>query len=145
MVTKNPNSIFWCQRGIEMPDERHDDRGKSSIQGARRPGRYAGSLDSSVECPMEVSKALIVGSVARLMQIQYSYDETTSIMVTAYAARRLNVFGGRFRLALNEHQAETRDIQTNGDHVGRERNIDGLVSIVEAGFETLFGFRDLVG
>ena len=47
-------------------------------------------------------------------------------MITANPARCLDVFGCGLRMSLNQHQAESRDVQTYRDHVGCKRHVKGL-------------------
>ena len=64
--------------------------------------------------------------------------------VAADAARRLNVFGGGFGLALNDHQAEPHDVEANGNHVGRERDIDRSPFAPEDSVQPLLGLGHVV-
>jgi hypothetical protein len=51
----------------------------------------------------------------------------------------------RFRLSDHHHQSEPRDVQTNGDHVGRNGTVDPLLDLMERRFQAATRFRDFVG
>ena len=66
-------------------------------------------------------------------------------MIPSHTAGRLNVFGRRFWLPLNDHQPEPGDVQANGDHVCGERDIDCVSGTrAELRLEGLLRFRHLV-
>ena len=44
--------------------------------------------------------------------------------LAADATRRLDVLGGRLRLADDRHQAEPRHVHAHGDHVGGQDDVD---------------------
>ena len=65
-------------------------------------------------------------------------------VAAADAASRLDVFGGGLRLAEHAHQAQAGDVQTDRDHVRRDRAVDPLL-FVEADPEPAARLSDLVG
>ena len=65
-------------------------------------------------------------------------------MIAPNTACGLNVLGARFRLTKDDHQTQPRDVQTNGNHVGRNRDVH-MVLGVERQRQSPFVFRDLIG
>ena len=111
-----------------MPGDRHDDGSQRTVERARRPRRDAGGLDGAVERAVKLAEALVVGPVARLVEVQDGDDEAAAVVIAADAAGRLDVFGGGLGLALDQHEPEPRDVEADGDHVGGERHVDRLAA-----------------
>jgi hypothetical protein len=63
-------------------------------------------------------------------------------MVAADAAGCLDVLGTGLGLTERDHQAEPGNIETDGDHVGRNRNV-GTVFLAEWQRQAAFGFGNL--
>ncbi len=76
---------------------------------------------------MELAELLKVHSVARLVHVEHNNHQAGAIVITANPARCLDVFGCGLRLALNQHQAKSRDIQSDRNHVGGKRHVDHLI------------------
>ena len=55
---------------------------------------------------MELPELLEMCAVARLVQVEHDNYKAWAILITADAARRLDVFRRRFWLALNHHQSK---------------------------------------
>ena len=94
---------------------------------------------------MEVAELFIMHAVAWLVEVQHRHDEAWLAMVAADTARRLDVFRCRLGLPLDQHETETRDVETDRYHVGGERHIDGVAVSAEGRFETLLRGRHGVG
>ena len=105
-------------------DRDHDGR-ERAVEGAGGPGRDAGRLDRAVEGAMEQPELLVVGAVARLVQVEHASPPGPGLSASpADAAGGLDVLGRGLRLTLNEHQAEAGDVEADRDHVGGERHVD---------------------
>ena len=63
-------------------------------------------------------------------------------MVAADPAGCLDVFCGGLWLTLDDHQPKARDIETNRNHVGCERDINGFGISPEYGLRTAKGAKD---
>ena len=102
-------------------------------------------LDGAVEGLVVVPEALVVGAVARLVDVEQRHDEPGPLVVAADAARRLDVLGVRLGLAEHDHQPEPRDVETDRDHVGRDRAVHALLDLVERRLESAPRLGHLVG
>ena len=132
------------ERAIDMARRGDHDGGQGAIQRPCRPWRDARRFDGAIEGAVELAELLEVHPVARLVQVQHREHEAGPGMVAADPAGRLDIFRGRLWLALYDHQPEASDIETNRDHVGCERDIDGFGIPAKDGLETLLRFRDLI-
>ena len=90
------------------------------------------------------SEMLEMSSIARLVQIKNDDDKTWPIVIAANAACGLNVFCRRLWLPLHHHETEPEDIETDRDHVGRERHVDRVVVTPEHCLEPPLGLRNVV-
>ena len=111
-----------------------------------RPGgerRHAPDLDRPVERLVIVTETLVVGAVTRLMDVQQGDDKARPAFVASDPAGRLDVLGVRLGLAEHDHQPEPGDIQTDRDHVGRDRAVHAL-PLVEGALQAAARLRDLV-
>jgi hypothetical protein len=93
---------------------------------------------------MELSELLEVHSVARLMQIQHCENEPRPRMVSPDATGRLNIFGRRFWLPLNDHQPQPSNVETDRDHVRSESDIYRLGTQSKDGLKALLCLCHLV-
>jgi hypothetical protein len=66
-------------------------------------------------------------SVTRLVDIENRHHEAGPVCISPNPACRLNVLGAGLSLTEHHHQAKTRDVQANRDHVRRNRYIHTLV------------------
>jgi len=57
------------------------------------------------------------------MNIEDSNDQSGTLRVASNAARRLDILGTRFWLTEYNHQPQSNDVETNGDHVGGNGNV----------------------
>ena len=71
-------------------------------------------------------------------------DEAGLRRLAPDARGRLDVFGGGLGLALHDHQSEPPNVETDRDHVGGERDIDGVL-VPGRIAETRARLRNLVG
>ena len=110
-----------------VPRQAHHRPGQPLIERARGEGRHAGDFHASVERLVIDLEALIVGAVARLMDVVDRYHQTGAVLVAAYAARGLDVLRARFRLPENHHQAQPRNVEAHRDHIGSDRDMYSFV------------------
>jgi hypothetical protein len=93
----------------------------------RRKRRDARRLDRAVEAQVERPELLVMRPVARLVDIEQGHHEAGLLRLAPDARGRLNVLGGGLRLALNDHQPEATDVETDGDHVGGHGHVDRIL------------------
>src|SRR6202051_4027776 len=110
-----------------MPRQPHHRPGKPFVERTRGEGRHASDFHTSVERLVIDLEALIVGAVARLMDVVDRYHQTGAVLVAAYAARSLDVLRARFRLPENHHQAQPGNVETHRDHIGSDRDMYSFI------------------
>ena len=96
--------------------------GQAAIHRARRERRDRLRLDMLVERRVIVLEGLVVREVARARPCEDRANETGKR--AAYATGRLNVLGRSFRLAVDDHHAQAIHVDADGQHVGREHDVD---------------------
>src|SRR6266850_1252378 len=96
---------------------------ESSLAHRDREGRHAGRLDPSVNTLVVGAEMLEVRAVARFSWIQDRNDQTGAPNVTPDATCGLDILRRRLRLAHNNHEAESRHVQSNLNHVCCETHI----------------------
>src|SRR5690606_3629385 len=106
------------QHGLTMPRQTHERAREAPIERARRKRRHAADLDRAVEGLVVVTEALVMRTVARLVNVEERHNEARPRIVSTHATRRLDVLGVRLRLAEYTHQPEPGDVEANRDHVG---------------------------
>jgi hypothetical protein len=84
------------------------------------------------------------------VQVQERHHKAGPAAHAADAARRLNVFGCRLGLALDDHQAKPGDVEADRDHVGGKRYVNAVVvrrpvCLAHGAREALFDLRDIIG
>ena len=94
---------------------------------------------------MVVPEALVVGAVARLVDVEERHDEPRPLVVAADAARGLDVLGVRLGLAEDDHQPEPRDVEADRDHVRGDGAVHTLLDLVEAALQAPPRLGHLVG
>jgi hypothetical protein len=94
---------------------------------------------------VELAELLKMHSVAGLMHIEHNNHQPGAIVIATDAARGLDIFGCRFRLTLEQHQAKAGDVQIYRNHIGGKRRIHDLARRAERGLKTLFSLSHLVG
>ena len=97
---------------------------KAAVACLRRERGHAGRLDLPVQRRVEVPEGLVVRAVPGSRRVEHG-DHQPGVSA-ADPARGLDVLGGRLRLAHHGHEAEPVDVDADGDHVGREDDIEGL-------------------
>ena len=115
-----------------MTRQRYERPGEAAVERARREWRDARHLDGAVEGLVVVPEAFVVGTVARLVDVEERHDKPRPLVVSADAARGLDVLGVRLRLAEDDHQPEPRDVEADRDHVRRDGAVHALLDVVEA-------------
>src|SRR5215218_1094582 len=103
------------------------DRGKSAVHCPGGPWCDTCSFNGAVERSVEVSEALVMQPVPRLVDVQQSDNEPRLLGLTADAARGLNVLGGCLRLTLDKHEAKPADVEADRDHISSERDVDAVL------------------
>jgi len=76
---------------------------------------------------VERFEPLEVRTIARTMDVEQGDHEAGLFGVASDTAGRLDVFSRRLRLTEHHHQPETRDVQADRNHVGRQRDVDVLI------------------
>ena len=128
-----------------MARQGHQGSGEPAVERASRKRRDTGRLHRTVEGLVIVAEPVVVRSVPRLVHVQQRDDQSRTVVRPSDAARRLDVLGVHLRLAEHQHQSQARDVETDRDHVRRQRAVDAVVSIVEQAFEPPPRRRHLVG
>src|SRR6266567_2694440 len=128
---------------MTLPGERYQRSAKPAIQCARRERGDARRFDGPIERFMVASKSFIMRTVARPMNIKNGNDEAWTLLIATDPASRLDVFRARFRLAEYHHQPEARNIQTHGNHVGRNGHVHVFLH-AEGLTKPPLGVRDFV-
>ena len=62
------------------------------------------------------------------MCIEQRQNETGFVRQSTDPAGRLDILSGGLRLALHHHETEATDIEANGNHVGRERDVHAVAA-----------------
>ena len=114
------------QPGMKMPHESHERADQGSVKSPRRKRSHARCLDRPVKRSVVAAESLVMRSVSRLMDIKNGDHEAGATRISAHATGCLNVFGTCFRLAEHHHQAKSRDIEADRDHVGRQGRVDSF-------------------
>ncbi len=117
---------------------------EGAVEGAGGEGGDAGGLDVAVEGLVEEAEPLVVGAVARAVDVEDGDDQAGLVPLAADAGGGLDVLGGHLRLGEDGHQAEPGDVQADGDHVGRQGDVHATARSVGAA-EGGLGGGDLVG
>ena len=133
-----------CQRWDHMAHRGDDHGGQRSVQGSRRPRGHARGFDCPIEAGVELAERFVMEPVARFLHVEQRENKARLVRLASDAARRLDVFGRGLGLALNHHEAEARNIEAYGNHVGRQRYVDAerVARILRQAF---FRRRDVVG
>lgn len=91
---------------------------------------------------MEVQKILVVRTVSRTGRVEH--DGHQSRVPSTDPTCGLDVLGGRLRLTHHGHQSQPVHVDADGDHVGGEKDIHGLV-VRQPPLDLLETGRDLAG
>lgn len=126
-----------------MSQRRDQCCGQSAVERPRCERRHARCFNRPIEAHMEPTELFVVRAIARLVDVQQRHDEAMLQRLAPDARRRLDVLRSGLRLALHDHQSEPTDVKTDGNHVGGERNVDG-VFLAGGIAETRPRFRDLL-
>src|SRR5437588_5621069 len=127
-----------------MARQPHERTSEPPVESPRREWSDARHLDGTVEGLVVVPKALVVGSVAWLMNVKERDDEPRPRVVAPHAASGLDVLGVRFRLTEDDHQPQPGDVESDGDHVCRYGAVDPL-GLVESALQSAPRFSNPVG
>src|SRR5262245_28408603 len=114
---------------MPLPCQSHERSCEPTVQCTRRKWRNARRLDRSIKRFMVTGESFVVRTVSWFVNVENGDHEARPIMVPSHTAGRLNVFRACLRLAEHHHQAKSRDVQTNGDHVCRNSNINMFLSV----------------
>src|SRR5215468_1011287 len=90
---------------------------KAVIEGTSREWCDAGNPHRTIEGLVVMSKAFVVRTIPRLVDIEERHDKPRSLVVPTDAACCLDVFGVHFRLAHDSHESQPGDVETDRDHV----------------------------
>jgi hypothetical protein len=78
------------------------------------------------------------------MDIQKGDEQPGAAVVASHPARCLDIFRRRLGLSEHDHETEPRDIESNRNHVGRDRDVDALLA-TERQCQPTLCVGDLVG
>ena len=139
------NSTGRAEQRLVVAGEGDQGTSKAAIKGACREGRDAGGLHCAVEGLVVVAEALVVRTVARLVDVEQGDDQPWPLVVAPDAAGGLDVLGGEHGLADDHHQAQALDVEADRDHIGGERAVNPVINVVKGRLQVAAGFGDLVG
>ncbi|MNV49337.1 hypothetical protein D3C71_1412880 [compost metagenome] len=132
----------------EVPDRRRDNSMEGLVPCSGCPWRDTRSLDAPVERAVVGQEVFEVRDVPRTSEIIESHHE--AMYAATNSTARLNVFGGRLGLSVDQHQTETRHIDAYGYHVRREdrvtrRGLKRIAAVRERISKLGKGVREVAG
>ena len=130
MIAVAPSGGVKCR--IPKTSQSDNGAGQTPIQSAWRERRDARSPRRCGKRSRGTGETLVVGAVAWAVRVENRDDKTRTLVIAADTAGCLNVFGSSLGLAEDDHEAEPGDVQTNGDHVRRQSNVDALLLLESA-------------
>ena len=129
ILIETPRRCVAPQIWADVPER--DDEGGVKGAGSNLVGKGgdAARFHVAVEGFVVGAEALVVRQAPGLAPVVVGHHQAGNVRA-ADAAGRLNVLRGGERLSVDDHQRETRDIQTDGHHVRRQHRVEaGLVPL----------------
>src|SRR5262249_45059855 len=109
---------------VALADERYENAVETLVASSRRKRRERGRFDESVERGGIAAESFVVADGAGTGPVGNGDDEAGRL--AADPACGLDVLGRGLRLSVHDHESEAVDVDADGDHVAREKDIDRI-------------------
>ena len=109
---------------VAVAYRRDENTGEALVEGTLRERRDRERFDVAVEGGVIVIERLVVRQIPRPSPVVQRDHQARTFRIASDPGRGLDVLGGGLGLADDDHRTEARHVNADGDHVGRQQQVD---------------------